>query len=188
VHGPQLGPTLVVFHVQLTWHIWLAECAISDMHLPLPLPDFCTGLRTLEQNNNLSWVPSCVNVPQLQALFQVVHPMVAKHQAARAVPACGSSGGGSGGSGYRVGSGTPLSDVVTAGATPDTVVRVRVRNPSRQRKFTGSSALTVIVRTHHILEAIGLAGDPPTLTRGGHHQVNLCAVVRQRHVLWGVRP
>jgi hypothetical protein len=68
VYGPRLGPALVVFHVQPMWRCWLVEQISSDTHMPLP--DFCTGLRTMEQNNNLSWLPSCANVPQLQALVQ----------------------------------------------------------------------------------------------------------------------
>jgi hypothetical protein len=56
VHGPRLGPALMVFHVQRMWRSWLAEQISSDTHMPLP--DFCTGLRTLEQNNNLPWLPA----------------------------------------------------------------------------------------------------------------------------------
>jgi hypothetical protein len=63
VHGPPLGPALMVFHVQLMWRSWLADQISSDTHMPLP--DSCTGLHTLEQNNNLSWVPSCTNVSHL---------------------------------------------------------------------------------------------------------------------------
>jgi hypothetical protein len=62
VHGARLGPDLMVFHVQLMWCSWLSDQIGSETHLPLPY--FCTGLRTLEQNNNLSWVPSYANVSQ----------------------------------------------------------------------------------------------------------------------------
>jgi hypothetical protein len=92
VHGTRMGPALVVFHVQLMGRSWLAEKANSDTYLPLP--DICTGLCTLEQNNNLSWVPSCVNVPELQTLLWVARPVVATHQATRAVPSGGNGGGG----------------------------------------------------------------------------------------------
>jgi hypothetical protein len=63
----------------------------------MPLSDVCTGLRTLEQNNKLSWVPSCANVPQLQALMQVARPAGGNPQPTRVGPAIGSfnaSGGG----------------------------------------------------------------------------------------------
>jgi hypothetical protein len=95
VHGPRLGPALMVFHVQLMWRSWLTEQISSDTHVPLP--DVCTGLRTLEQNNNLSWVPSCANVPQLQALMQVARPAGGNPLPTRVGPAIGSfnaSGGG----------------------------------------------------------------------------------------------
>jgi hypothetical protein len=88
VHGPRHGPALMVFHVQLMWRSWLAEQISSDTHMPLT--DFCTGLRTLEQNNNLSWVPSCANVPQLQALMQVARPAGGNPQTTWVGPAIGS--------------------------------------------------------------------------------------------------
>jgi hypothetical protein len=56
----------MVFHVQLQWRSWLQDQICSDTHQRLP--DVCTGLRTLEQKHNLVWLPSCANVPQLQAL------------------------------------------------------------------------------------------------------------------------
>jgi hypothetical protein len=95
VHGPRLGPALMVFHVQLMGRGWLVEQISSDTHMPLP--DFCTGLRTLEQNNNLSWVPSCANVPQLQALVQVARLAGSTQQTHRVGTVNGSynnSGGG----------------------------------------------------------------------------------------------
>jgi hypothetical protein len=52
LHDARLVPALMVFHVQLMWRSWLTDQISSDTHMPLP--DFCTGLRTLEQKNNLS--------------------------------------------------------------------------------------------------------------------------------------
>jgi hypothetical protein len=51
VHVTRLGPALMVFHVQLMWRSWLVEQISSDTYMHLP--DFCTGLLTLEQNNNM---------------------------------------------------------------------------------------------------------------------------------------
>jgi hypothetical protein len=90
VQGARLGLALIVFHMQLIWHSWLADQISSNTHLPLP--DFCTRLRTLEQNNNLSWVPSCANMPQLQALLQVARPAGGTQQASH--PTGASTGGG----------------------------------------------------------------------------------------------
>jgi hypothetical protein len=79
VHGTRLGPALMVFHVHFMWRSWLSDQIDSEAHLPLPY--FCTGLRTLEQNNILSWVPSYANVPQLQAMGQVTRTIwVAQQQ------------------------------------------------------------------------------------------------------------
>jgi hypothetical protein len=63
MYGARLAPPIVVFHVQLQWRSWLQDQIGSNTHQTLS--DFCTGLRTLEQQNNLAWVPSCANVPQL---------------------------------------------------------------------------------------------------------------------------
>jgi hypothetical protein len=85
----------MVFHVQLMWLSWLIDQIISDTHLPFP--DFCTGLRNLEQKNNLSWVPSCANVPQLQAMLQVTYMVGGRaHHSSRHVGA-GNVGGNIGG-------------------------------------------------------------------------------------------
>jgi hypothetical protein len=101
------------------------------------LPDFCTGLRTLEQNNNLSWVPSCANVPQLQALVQVARPAGSTQQTHRVGTVSGSNNNSGGGmKAGRVG-------VPTSGATTGTppVTRARVRKPARKRKFTAPPML-----------------------------------------------
>jgi hypothetical protein len=85
-----------IFHVQLIWRSWLSDQIDSATHLPLP--DFCTGLCTLEQNNNQSWVPSYVNVPQLQAMGQVTRTIgVAQQQ--RWILSAGNVGHNNGGGG-----------------------------------------------------------------------------------------
>jgi hypothetical protein len=76
----------MVFHVQLQWRSWLQDQITSDTR------------QKLEQQNNLAWVPSCANVPQLQALLYVQRPTPTP----RAPCATGGGGGGaddSGGSG-----------------------------------------------------------------------------------------
>jgi hypothetical protein len=162
VYGPRLGPALMVFHVQLMWRSWLAEQISSDTHMPLP--DFCTGLRTLEQNNTLSWVPSCVNVPQLQAFMQVARPAGGTQHIHRVGAVSGSynnSGGGM--AAGRVG--VPTSGATTVAPLPAT--RARVSNPTRKREFTGTTAFAVNVRSRRIAEVMVLAGDPPTVNRDG---------------------
>jgi hypothetical protein len=142
VHRPRLGPALMVFHVQLMWRRWLAEQISRDTHMNLP--DFCTGLGTLEQNNNLSWVPSCANVPQLQALMQVARPAGGTQQTHRVGTASGSHNNSGGGmAAGRVG--VPTSGATTVAPLPAT--RARVRIPARKREFTGTTDFAVNVRS-----------------------------------------
>jgi hypothetical protein len=129
----------------------------------MPLPDFCTGLHTLEQNNNLSWVPSCANVPQLQALLQVSRPAGGSQKTNR-------TGASSRGSNNNGGGGTARAGGHAAGAAAGVnqpATHVRDCNPVRKREFTGSTPLEVNVKTRRIFEAIALAGNPPTVNREG---------------------
>jgi hypothetical protein len=166
VHGPRLGPSLMLFHVQLMLRSWLTDQISSDTHMHLP--DFCTGLRTLEQNNNLSWVPSCANVPQLQDLLHVARPVGGAQQTHR----IGAGSGGSSSSGVTIGggSGAARAGGHTSGATTSAhlpATRARARNPARKRELNGSTPLTVNVRSRRIAEAIALAGELPTINREG---------------------
>jgi hypothetical protein len=163
VYGAKLGPPLMVFHVQLQFRSWLQEQIGSDTHRALP--DFCTRLRTLEQQNNLAWVPSCANVPQLQAL-QHVHRPISVPRAPRAT--LGAGGGGGGGSGGSIGrNGTTAPGRSTTDNKTPAPVRVRIRNPARRREFTGNSAMAAKMSTRRVAEAFALGGDPPAVVRSG---------------------
>jgi hypothetical protein len=131
------------------------------------LPDFCTGLRTFEHNNNLSWVPSCANVPQLQALLQVARPAGGAHQTSR--PAGAGNGGGNIGGGGNIdgGDAARAGDPPVRSAANPPATHVMVRKSAQKREFTGSVPLSVNVCTLRIFEAISLAGDPPTTNRDG---------------------
>jgi hypothetical protein len=84
--GHDYYPPLVVFHVQLKWRSWLQDQVSSETYQAPPY--FYTGIRTLEQQRNLAWVPSCANVPQLQDLQQLQRPVQAD-RASSATPAAG---------------------------------------------------------------------------------------------------
>jgi hypothetical protein len=143
----------VVFYVQLQWRSWLMDQVSSDTHLALPY--FCTGLRKLEQQNKSAWVPSCANVPQLQALQHVQRPAPAP--CATTAPSIGGGGGG----GHAAPGGAP-----TGNGNP-APFRVRIRNPARRHEFTGNSPLATHMRTIRVAEALVLGGDPPSVVRSG---------------------
>jgi hypothetical protein len=160
VYGAKLGPPLMVFHVKLQWRSWLQDQIDSDTHHALP--DFCTGMCTLEQKNNLAWVPSCENVPQLQAFQHVQRPT----SVPRATP--GAGGDGSCGSGGSIGGkGTTAAGRSTTGNEIPAPVRVRIRNPARRREFSGNSAMATSMRTKRVAEALALGGDPSSVIRSG---------------------
>jgi hypothetical protein len=143
----------MVFHVQLQWRTWMQDQIDSDTHHILPY--FCTGLRTLEQQNNLAWVPSCDNVPQLPVLQHVQHPTPTP----RAPHKMGDGGSGSGGT-------KPPGGAPTGNVNP-VPVRVRIRNPARRREFTSNSAMATDMRTRRVAEALALGGDPPLVMHSG---------------------
>jgi hypothetical protein len=67
-HGPRLAPALFVFHLQLIERDWFVESTRTGQRAPVPAPDFCQYLRVFEHQNNLHWLPSVTNVPDLLAL------------------------------------------------------------------------------------------------------------------------
>jgi hypothetical protein len=114
-------------------------------------------------------VPSCANVPQLQALQHVQRP-TSVPRAPRATPGAGGGGGGGsggGGGGSIGGNGTTPPGRSTTGNETPAPVRVRIRNPSLRREFTGNSALATNMRTRRVAEALALGGHPPSVVRSG---------------------
>jgi hypothetical protein len=51
-HGRRLGPSLVIFHVQLAWRNWLVTQLDSGEMSHLAPPYFCQGLTLMEVRNN----------------------------------------------------------------------------------------------------------------------------------------
>jgi hypothetical protein len=67
-YGRRLGPSLMVFHVQLNIRNWIAfQLDVAETECLSP-PDFCQGLHMLEVQNNLMWLPTVTNVPSMLAV------------------------------------------------------------------------------------------------------------------------
>jgi hypothetical protein len=68
VHGCRLGPSIMMFHVQLARWNWLVVQLDSGETESISPSDFGAGLTMLEMQNNLMWLPSVTNVPLLLSL------------------------------------------------------------------------------------------------------------------------
>jgi hypothetical protein len=68
VRGRRLGPSIMMFHVQLAWRNWLVVQLDSGETESISPPDFGTSLSMLEMQNNLMWLPSVTNLPLLLSL------------------------------------------------------------------------------------------------------------------------
>jgi hypothetical protein len=144
----RLNPGLFVFHLQLIFRDWFEEQTRTGQQRLVPPPDFAEHIHTFERQNNLRWVPSVSNVPALHALR--LQP-----RTANAPPAPR-------GHGVARETGTPRPAPADLGA--------RVRNPSRDARFTGSTAFATNVRERRVDEAIIVGGGReamPKLTRNG---------------------
>jgi hypothetical protein len=142
----------MVFHVQLQWRSWLQEQISSDTHRRLP--DFCTGLRTLEHQNNLAWFPSCANVPACAAPNTPTKSTTCNGRGGGgAGVGSGSRGGGNGGGGDSVSGGTTAPGGAPTGNENPVPAQVRIINPARRREFTGNSAMATNMRTRRVTDA-----------------------------------
>jgi hypothetical protein len=127
-------------------------------------------MRTLDKENNLAWVPSCANVPKLQALQHVQCPaqVPCLPPAPRKASLTFTVGGGSGGSVIGgVGGGGTAPGGSTAGYGNPATARVWIRNPARHCDFTGNSPLATNIQTRCVAEALVLGGDPPSVVCSG---------------------
>jgi hypothetical protein len=169
----RLGPSLMVFHVQLNIRNWIAcQMDVADTECLSP-PDFCQGLCMLEVKNNLMWLPTVTNVPALLALRVTTRASTSRV----GVPG-GSADPGSNGGGAGVGSGATLD------APVGTVTRrdpgAQVRNPNRDSCFVGNTPFARMVRSKSVALAIAAAGsEPPQVERNG--------VTGQHCVSWHAR-
>jgi hypothetical protein len=68
VHGWRLGPSIMMFYVQLAWRNWMVVQLESGETESIDPPYFGAGLSMLETQNNLMWLPSVTNVPLLPNL------------------------------------------------------------------------------------------------------------------------
>ena len=68
-----MGLTVFNVHVQLMLYHWFQDqCAHRGVG-QVAVPDFGAGLKALKLTNNLSWIPSLEDFPQLSALVRS-HP------------------------------------------------------------------------------------------------------------------
>jgi hypothetical protein len=159
--GTRLGPALFVFHLQLILRDWFEDQTRTGQTYIIPAPDFGLHLKTFERQNNLNWLPSVSYVPALLALRPAAPcrqhaPRPSVTSAALAAPPATASRG-----------------APSAVQRPD--LGSLVRSPSRDARFTGSTAFANNVRTRRVQDAIQLAGRSalPELVRGGA-SVGMC--------------
>jgi hypothetical protein len=108
----------------------------------------------LEVQNNLMWLPTVTNVPDLLALRVVGRASASTSNSGNHTPASGTADSAPGGA---VASATPRRD---AGA--------QVRNPNRDAGFVGNTPLARLVRSRSVGLATTTAGsDPPPVSRNG---------------------
>jgi hypothetical protein len=93
-YGRRLGPSLMVFHVQLNIRNWI-ECQldVAETECSSP-PDFCQGLHMLEVQNNIMWLPTVTNAPALLALRLTTRSSKRRLGAPGGSAGTGSNGGG----------------------------------------------------------------------------------------------
>jgi hypothetical protein len=147
-YGVRLAPGLFVFHLQLILRDWFEEHTRTGQHRAVPPPDFAEHIRTFERQNNLRWMPSVSNVPALHAL--------------RLQPRADNAPPAPRGHGVARDTGTPRPAPADLGA--------RVRNPSLDARFTGSTTFATNLRERRVDEAIIVCGGReamPKLTRNG---------------------
>jgi hypothetical protein len=86
VHGPRLGPSLIMFHVQLIWHNWLVVQPYAAQTHWVESPEFGMGLSILEAQNNLMRPPIVTNIPLLLSLRTTPSDTVVATPAPRSAP------------------------------------------------------------------------------------------------------
>jgi hypothetical protein len=151
--GARLGPPLFVFHLQLILRDWFLDQTRTGQAANIPAPDFGYFLKLFDRQNNLSWLPSVMNIPALFALRATpVRALIAPRRAAApaAVPTAA-----------PVANAGNVARVAPAPERPD--LGPRVRNPGRDTRFTGKTAFTNNVRARRMEEAIVVAGGRGTL-------------------------
>jgi hypothetical protein len=72
VYGRRLRLALVVFNVQLSLHNWYKLQLDFQERGTIEPPDVCQGMHMLKVQNNLRWLPTVMNVPNLLALCDTV--------------------------------------------------------------------------------------------------------------------
>jgi hypothetical protein len=122
-HGQRLGPSLVIFNVQLAWRNWTMLQLDSGEIVLINPPDFGAGLAMVETQNNLMWLPSVTNVPLLLNLSLASRPAAGRTPDPDSVPVAARTA-------------TP------ARGAPRTASRNQgrpIRNPARDPMFTGNT-------------------------------------------------
>jgi hypothetical protein len=172
-YGCRLGPSLMVFHVQLNIRNWIVcQLDVAETECLSP-PDFCQGLHMLEVQNNLMWLPSVTNVPALLALR-----VATRASTTRAGTPTNNAGTGPGSGGDGIGGGATLRAAAGTAARRDP--GAQVRNPNRDSRFVGNTPFERMVMSRSVALAIAAAGsDPPQVERNG--------VIGQHCVSWHAR-
>jgi hypothetical protein len=117
-------------------------------------PAFTQGLKIMEVQNNLMWLPTINNVPALSALCTNV-----RSPASTTLPRLPAT--------TKDAGGRPPSSVEPAGAARRDPGR-QVCNPSRESCFVGNTPLARNVRSKAVAVAIADPGSqPPEVTRAG---------------------
>jgi hypothetical protein len=147
--GARLGPHLFVFHLQLISRNWFADQTRKGQASIIPAPDFGYYLKLFDRQNNLSWLPSVMNIPTLFTLRVTPVRALIAHCGA-AAPAA-------------VPTAVQVANARAAPAPERPDLGARVRNPGRDTCFTGNIAFANNVRAHRMEEAIVVAGGRGTL-------------------------
>jgi hypothetical protein len=127
--------------------------------------DLCQGLHLMEVQNNLVWLTTTTNVPDLLALRVATRASVPSGTGFSRVGAVtGNSGPGS---------------ITPSAPSSNATIRdpgAQVRNINMDARFVGNTPLAHLIRSCSVAQAITVAGsDPPLVTRNvvsGQHCVS----------------
>jgi hypothetical protein len=133
---------------------WFVNQTRTGQAAIIPAPDFGYYLKLFDHQNNLSWLPSVTNIPTLFALRATPKRALITPRRT-AAPA-------------EVPTAAPVSNagnVARAAPAPERPdLGPRIHNLGRDTRFTGNTVFANNVRSHHVEEAIVVAGDRDTLS------------------------
>jgi hypothetical protein len=163
-HGRRLGPSLMMFHVQLAWRNWMVVQLEAGETEAIDPPDFGTGLTMLETQNNLMWLPPITNVPMLLNLSVPIRAPLVGRTPGPAPPVRAPAPAPSSAA-YHVP--TPPGGAPTVAPVARRDQGRPVRNTSQASLFTANSPFAQNGRLRRVSETIVLVGPPPWWTAVG---------------------